>query len=108
MRKTATQEELWGRLLVAAWPEEVLWKMNEGRADWVHSLGLGADSRVLDVGCGNGYLDIILARRGADVVGTDRLVAVLDEARERAGDESVEYTVKICELPTSRTPPSIS
>lgn len=91
MRKTATQEELWGRLLVAGHPEDVLWKNNEGRANWIQSLGLSNDLHILDVGCGNGYLDICLARRGHQVVGVDRLVAVLHEAQERAGSDNVRF-----------------
>jgi len=64
--------------------------MNEGRADWIQSFQIPDGARIIDIGCGNGYLDICLARRGYEVVGVDRLVAVLDEARERAGDDNVE------------------
>lgn len=61
--------------------------MNEGRADWIQSFQIPDGARIIDIGCGNGYLDICLARRGYEVVGVDRLVAVLDEARERPDGE---------------------
>lgn len=73
--------------MLAGHPEDVQWEMNEGRADWIQSFQIPDGARIIDIGCGNGYLDICLARRGYEVVGVDRLVAVLDEARERPDGE---------------------
>jgi len=42
--------------------------------------------QVLDVGCGSGRYSLELARRGAEVVGLDFAPAMIDLARERAGE----------------------
>ena len=45
-----------------------------------------------EVGCGEGELSILLARRGISVRGTDAFAEVLDEARERASVAGVEIS----------------
>ena len=54
-----------------------------GEADFVAGLAPRPRS-VLDAGCGTGRVGIELARRGFDVVGTDRDGAMLTTARRRA------------------------
>ncbi len=56
----------------------------EAAAAW-KALGLKRGSRVLDLACGTGRHSILLARRGASVLGVDKTPAYLDEARRRAG-----------------------
>ena len=86
-----TYEGLWGELMFVMHDPEHLWRVNGGRADWLESLGLEPSSRVLDLGCGNGYLDVVLGRRGHRVVGVDQVGAVIAAARALVGDESVEF-----------------
>lgn len=43
-------------------------------------LGSPAGRRILDLGCGNGYLSRLLAARGADVVGVDMSAGMLSQA----------------------------
>ncbi|SDE06896.1 class I SAM-dependent methyltransferase [Auraticoccus monumenti] len=51
---------------------------------------LGAQS-VLDVGCGTGSLAVLLAGRGADVVGLDPAAASLEVARGKPGADRVRW-----------------
>lgn len=46
--------------------------------------------RVLDIGCGQGRMSRYLARLGADVVGVDISIAMLDRARA-TGPEDIAY-----------------
>ncbi|MBN2495506.1 MAG: class I SAM-dependent methyltransferase [Deltaproteobacteria bacterium] len=45
-----------------------------------------AGDRILDLGCGPGYISELLARRGAEVTGVDRSAAALSMARARCAD----------------------
>jgi ubiquinone/menaquinone biosynthesis C-methylase UbiE len=47
--------------------------------------------RVLDLGCGNGYIARRLARAGAQVVGVDRSPASVERARETAQPLGIAY-----------------
>jgi 3-dehydroquinate dehydratase-2 len=55
----------------------------EGEALW-SLLHLARASRVIDVGCGHGRHALVLAERGADVVGLDFAAALLSRARQLA------------------------
>ncbi|MFD0556961.1 2-polyprenyl-3-methyl-5-hydroxy-6-metoxy-1,4-benzoquinol methylase [Stackebrandtia endophytica] len=56
-------------------------------------LGNVAGQRILDAGCGNGYLSRMLADRGATVVGVEPTDAMVSFARDHEADEprGVEY-----------------
>ncbi len=56
----------------------------EASAAW-KALKLKRGSRVLDLACGTGRHSILLARRGASVLGVDKTPSYLKEARRRAG-----------------------
>jgi SAM-dependent methyltransferase len=56
-----------------------------------------------EVGCGEGELSIMLARKGIRVRGTDAFGAVLDEARERASAAGVEISYE--QAPVERLDP---
>lgn len=49
--------------------------------------------RVLDAGCGTGYLTRILAARGARVTGIDIAPRLIDLARDQDHDGTIEYRV---------------
>ncbi|MGI9648491.1 MAG: class I SAM-dependent methyltransferase [Acidimicrobiia bacterium] len=83
--------EFWGRLMVEMHDDAYLTRINYGRADWIESLDLGPKRRVLDLGCGNGYLDIELAHRGHTVTAVDMVEDVIDSARSRVVDEPVTF-----------------
>ncbi len=66
------------------------------RAVWLrldHCFGSG--DRVLDVGCGTGEDAVHLARRGVRVVATDRSVAMVEVARQKVADASLEALVDV-------------
>jgi ubiquinone/menaquinone biosynthesis C-methylase UbiE len=52
--------------------------------DWIDSLALPPESRVLEIGCGAGYLSVALARRGYYVQAIDSVEAMVDQARQHA------------------------
>ena len=54
--------------------------------------------RVLDMGCGPGFFSIILARAGYRVTAADYTLAMLDEARTNARNESVEQAIDFCRM----------
>jgi len=56
-------------------------------------LGDVAGKRILDAGCGNGYLCRMLARRGAKVVGVDLAPGWIEMARSREPELGIEYHV---------------
>ena len=51
-----------------------------------------------EVGCGEGELSMMLARRGLSVRGSDISPEVIDEARTRAGDAGVEIAFKAASI----------
>ncbi len=65
-------------------PEAVAMAPHEAAAAW-KLLGLKRGSRLLDLCCGTGRHSILLAKRGATVLGVDLTRAYLDQARRRAG-----------------------
>jgi ubiquinone/menaquinone biosynthesis C-methylase UbiE len=56
---------------------------------------------VLEIGCGTGTLALMLARRGATVVGVDTSPAMLEVARERIVTEGLEGQVELRHLDAS-------
>jgi SAM-dependent methyltransferase len=89
-----TWNEFWGPLLMIQFHEgnPELWSVRRSKAEWIYNtLRLPGEARVLDLGCGDGMLDICLAELGATVRGVDRLTSVLDQARTQAGPHPVEF-----------------
>ncbi|WP_399142614.1 class I SAM-dependent methyltransferase [Streptomyces sp. NBUA17] len=68
--------------------------LDTDRGDLAPYLGaaeeLGA-RRILDIGCGTGVFALLLAGRGAEVVGVDPAAASLDVARGRPGVDRVRW-----------------
>lgn len=59
---------------------------------------IGADDRVLDIGCGTGALTLRAARRGAVVKGIDVNRGMLDIAARRVRDAGLDRTVELVEM----------
>lgn len=62
----------------------------DGAAEFVERLNLKPGMRVLDVACGSGNQSIPAARKGAAVTGIDIAPNLIEQARQRAADESFE------------------
>lgn len=78
------------RFLGPAYLRNAFTKGTEQEVDFLwDALRLAPGSRVLDVGCGPGRHALALARRGIDVLGTDRSEEFLALAREAAEHESL-------------------
>lgn len=68
--------------------------MLSGRLAYLDARGLVAPgARVLDVGCGGGYLSEALAQRGAVVTGVDPSQGALAAARAHRGDLQISYVL---------------
>ena len=62
-------------------------------------LGDVSDQRVLDAGCGEGYLARVLAACGARVTGVDISPRLIEQAREKSPDGAIDYRVADLSLP---------
>lgn len=85
-----------------AWPYEhiVSWSMRN-----LARLRTETDMRALDIGCGAGNHSLFLAGLGFKVLAFDASSAVIDVARERAGEADIEFHVADIadiDLPESR------
>ncbi len=94
-----TFESFWGELLLVRFhgDGEAFREFNVRRATWLLAQVDGdrpaEGLRVLDLGCGSGVLDLVLAERGAVVTGVDRIVPVIDRAQELARQRGIAGNV---------------
>lgn len=56
----------------------------------VEACGVGAGTKMLDVGAGNGNVAIAAAKRGADVIASDITPELIEAGRERAAQEGLD------------------
>jgi SAM-dependent methyltransferase len=78
--------------------DPVLWRM----------LGEVAGRTILDAGCGTGYLSIVMARRGARVIGVDWSPRMIDVGRGRAEALGVEVDLRVDSCSELATLPNAS
>ncbi|HYD96140.1 MAG TPA: class I SAM-dependent methyltransferase [Noviherbaspirillum sp.] len=64
--------------------------LEPGALDFLKELELGKGTRMLDVACGAGQIAIPAARAGVSVTGIDIASNLIEQARTRAADESLE------------------
>ncbi len=91
-----TWNEFWGPLLFLRFHENnpEHWTKRETKAEWIFkNLRLESGARILDLGCGDGLLDICLARLGAKVTAVDRMESVLKAARSETDGYLVDFKV---------------
>src|SRR5437667_10128996 len=57
--------------------------------EWVDSLALAPGSKVLEIGCGAGYIAIALAQRGFQVYAVDSAEAMVEQACQHAVEAGI-------------------
>ncbi|MCX8006494.1 MAG: class I SAM-dependent methyltransferase [Coriobacteriia bacterium] len=74
----------------------------EAEAAFVHSVlqdrGVKPGSSVLDLGCGTGGHAVPLARRGYRVTGVDRSAEMIERARKKVAEASVEVDLEVGDI----------
>ena len=86
IKKFKTFAEFWSEFLQVTFhlnsPER--WTFREKKAKWlIEQTGLKSPSKILDLGCGDGILDIWLSRMGHQLTSVDRVQSVLDRAEKQ-------------------------
>lgn len=72
-------------------PVALLRAEGNARRPWVEQVLAGREYKILDVGCGAGFLTSALAERGHQVTGVDASVATLEMARQRDPLGRIQY-----------------
>ncbi|HET7638729.1 MAG TPA: class I SAM-dependent methyltransferase [Ktedonobacteraceae bacterium] len=87
---------------------DMIGRWEEGEVDtngiipqFLHVIGDVSGLKVLDAGCGEGYLSRILARRGANVTGIDIAPNLVQIARSKDPEGRIEYKVADLSQPLS-------
>ncbi|GAC1657260.1 MAG: hypothetical protein NVS4B7_02390 [Ktedonobacteraceae bacterium] len=63
--------------------------------NWIDSLALAPGTRVLEIGCGAGFMSIALAQRGFRVHATDSTEAMVEQARQQAEEYGVTNLLSV-------------
>ena len=77
----------------ARWVEQESWAHPTFLQHLFALTGDVSGSRILDVGCGEGYFSRAMARAGADVTGVDISERMLSLARSRTADLPIDYVI---------------
>lgn len=94
LKKSKTMNEFWSYFLQITFHEgkPERWTHREKKAKWLlDHLNLKKDSHILELGCGDGIVDIWLSRLGFDVTAVDRAGSVLDHARKEDDTKKVNF-----------------
>ncbi|MEZ5338567.1 MAG: class I SAM-dependent methyltransferase [bacterium] len=95
-----TREETWDgfwaqllRIDMFAGQWDAYRKVADSRAEWLEkSFGLDRERPLLSLACGEGGIELALARRGYNVIGIDRSQVLVNFARDRAIEENLNAT----------------
>jgi SAM-dependent methyltransferase len=91
--KTEWWKNFFSGLALDMWRQAVTEEQTRAEADFIEKrLQLPAQSKILDVPCGNGRLAIELAGRGYQTTGVDIALGFIEEARAKAAQRSLPTT----------------
>ena len=93
-KKSKTMDQFWGQFLQITFHEgkPERWTAREKKAKWcIKNLNLQKNSSVLELGCGDGIVDIWLSRLDCVVTAVDRMGLVLDHARSEDDTKKVHF-----------------
>lgn len=76
-------------------PAEIYRQRQAATLAWVDELGLSSDSRILEIGCGAGFLSVALAKRGLRVHAIDAAEAMVELTRQYAQEVGVAELVTV-------------
>ena len=92
-----TFDEFWGEFLQVTFHLEnsERWTARERRAKWaLNYLNSPVNSKILNLGCGDGLLDIWLSRMGMIMTSVDRNSKVLQLARQSDDTKNIRDNTK--------------
>lgn len=94
VNKYKTWSEFWGKFLHVDFhlqnPER--WPSRAKKADWIiRQVSLTTQSQILDLGCGDGLLDICLSRMGHFVTAIDSDLLVIENAKNEDDTKKVKF-----------------
>lgn len=88
-----TFDEFWSEFLQVTFhlgnPER--WTAREKRSDWVKEILNLKNGRLLNLGCGDGLLDIWLSRKGFNITAVDRAESVLKLTRKEDDTQKILF-----------------
>lgn len=100
--RTETWDSFWGKLLRIDFFEgqwEMYRKVADARAAWlVDTYGLDRDRPLLSLACGEGGIELALARLGYAVTGIDRCAEMIHFAREASSKEELTATFLVGDI----------
>jgi 2-polyprenyl-3-methyl-5-hydroxy-6-metoxy-1,4-benzoquinol methylase len=94
LKNSKTMNEFWSYFLQIDFHKEnpERWTAREKKAHWLTEyLNLKQNYSVLDLGCGDGIVDIWLSRWGFNVTAVDRAITVLNHARGEDETKNVKF-----------------
>ena len=89
-------DEFWAKYLQITFHLENpdRWPSRQRKASWCKKyLGLSDGAKILDLGCGDGLIDIWLSRFGMDVTAVDRNPSVLEHAQAEDDTKRVKFII---------------
>jgi len=102
-RVRETWNSFWGDLLLRRFHEDnpKRWSAREAKAHWlIENLAVKPGAHIVDLDCGDGVLDICLARKGYEVTALDRIAPVLEAARKEAEGCGVQVNFAVADVRT--------